>query len=284
MMVVVRMPDGQYSLELARAGCLFIRSLICAFTYTFAKRKSWNGTINWDEHFRVVNGLVRISKAAVSNLEGPSMQLDVNELILFIQKNFSNKTAKLVSIYPPYFDNLFTVLKSLQIAVLLPHDRLVLETHVCLMESFDRLIFAILLKRKHDGLLGDELNKWNTCINQAMAPNEFETSLDKVPVFEDVFKAAAERKEEYSKTKFSAFRLSRDYPVHVLSHKNVTTKENSISTTVERFKDDSGVELMLAANMPQYLATLHQSLIVAGVDIYREYVLKHLFCVLLNIF
>lgn len=61
-------------------------------------------------------------------------------------------------------------------------------------------------------------------------------------------------------------------------------KENSISTTVERFKDDSGVELMLAANMPQYLATLHGSLIVAGVDIYREYVLKHLYCVLLNIF
>lgn len=127
-----------------------------------------------------------------------------------------------MSIYPPYFDHLFTVLKSLQIAVLLPHDRLVLETHVCLMESFDRIIFAILLKRKHDGLLGNELKRWNTCIHQAMVPVEFETSLDKVPVFEDVFKAA-ERKEEYSKTKFSAFRLSKDYPVHVLSHKNVTT-------------------------------------------------------------
>ncbi|XP_044353189.1 uncharacterized protein [Triticum aestivum] len=84
MMVVVRMPDGQYSLELAREGCLFIRSLICAFTYTFAKRKSWHGKINWDEHFKVVNGLVRISKATVFNLEGPSMQLDVKELILFI--------------------------------------------------------------------------------------------------------------------------------------------------------------------------------------------------------
>ena len=61
-------------------------------------------------------------------------------------------------------------------------------------------------------------------------------------------------------------------------------KENSVSTTVERFEDDSGLELMLAAHMPQYLATLHQSLIVEGVDIYREYVLKHLCWVLLNIF
>uniref|UniRef100_A0A0E0MNN7 Uncharacterized protein n=1 Tax=Oryza punctata TaxID=4537 RepID=A0A0E0MNN7_ORYPU len=257
---VVALPDGkQLSLEITNVGCLFLSTWTSCFTEAFSRGKSWNGDYTWSD-FQVTHGHVHLSKQPESYGKD-GIEKDSSKFVQDIEQIFMRQGSELVSVYPPYLSDFVDRLKDLKIKddILLPVYKFFLDNHMCMMPSYQRKFFIIAVYRKYER--GSQ--KWITALGNA-SPGQIGwlKALSKVIVFQDVINLANQENRAYHETNSDAFRLARDVAMHGSEHR--------FERNIERFPDNSGVELMIPGYMNNFVAEIIAGIMKQAVDINQE--------------
>lgn len=182
-----------------------------------AKGKTWAGRFTL-QHFKVVNEHVKVLIPATHNLNTHSLKADMAELVRWIKAYFSSDTK-----FPPYLEDLIAFLESRCYPRLLRHEITYIETHISCIESCDRGMLLVLLRKKYKSLSKPERNKWRKLILHATLPvdKNYPSCLSKVAVFEDIIAAANQMGKAYRCTKNSIFSMLRDEFTHGVEHRFV---------------------------------------------------------------
>ncbi|EAY83715.1 hypothetical protein OsI_38936 [Oryza sativa Indica Group] len=251
-LTVALLPDQNHSLEITPEGCLFLLTWTKCFTEAFSKGKSWNGDFTLAD-FKVCRGHVQKHKKP-KKFGDEGMKNDMEKFVEEIELVFRSRDSRLRFTYPPYFSDFTFRLRNLEIIqnVLSNQYKLLLETHMCFMPSYERGCFIIGLYRNYQG--GDQNDKWETAIKTAVCASGWKTKVSNVVFFKDIVTKAEEDGRTYGKTNFEAFRFSRD-----------TNNEE------EKFPDDSGIELMIPYHLGDFIARIVAKVILDGIDITDEY-------------
>ncbi|CAL5002424.1 unnamed protein product [Urochloa decumbens] len=248
----VTRPDGKKSVDIKK-GCRILSSLLKCFTKSFAKRKSWAGQVT-QKHFKVVNEHVKVLIKARRNLDRDKLKADIAVLVCWIKSIFS-----LDGKFPPYLENLIQYLESLNFPILLEHEIVYIETHISCIESIDRGMLLVLLRKKYKSLDQSERRKWKRIVAQAELPGDtdYPDCLSKVAVFKDIIETARASGKAYKNKKNNIFSLARDEFTHGLEHRF----NKSVKPWKEKFKDDDGIELMIPAHVDDFPAQFIMALV-----------------------
>uniref|UniRef100_A0A0D9VCA7 Uncharacterized protein n=1 Tax=Leersia perrieri TaxID=77586 RepID=A0A0D9VCA7_9ORYZ len=252
---------------------LFLLTWTNCFTEAFSKGKSWNEMFELCD-FRVILGHVQPSKQP-GYYGDAGMTNDMTKFVQKIRNIFWVEDNSLISKFPPYFTNFTNLLGRLKITngVLLPWYKLLLDTHMCMMPSYQRRFFLIFIYREFKN--GRNEDKWNAALQNAGLPSNWLTKLKKVIVFKDVIQKAIKDGRSYAPTSDDAFRLARDVAEHGAEHRFA-------QGGAERYRDDSGIELMIPCYMEDFIPEIVAEVLKEGVNITNEYGLKSYYLILAN--
>lgn len=144
---MTKLPDGNLSLKVPIGGCQFLSSLLSCVMITWSLNMSWNGQIQWNTHFIVIDGIVQIGRKATTPLDGYCMENDIHPVVEFLDYAFSNSDIRLSNRRPPYFDHLIQYLRRMKSNVLSSVNKLTIASHASYMLSHERLMLSISQKK-----------------------------------------------------------------------------------------------------------------------------------------
>uniref|UniRef100_A0A0E0MNN5 RRM domain-containing protein n=1 Tax=Oryza punctata TaxID=4537 RepID=A0A0E0MNN5_ORYPU len=178
----IELPDGSFYPELKPFALKVLKTLLKCFTEAFSNRKCWGENFTL-KYFRVVDDHVEVIVEPWENLRSEFMTKHFDNLVRNIKRFFCKKGPGSVTEYPPYIDDLCTFLLSLHSPVLLPVDKIFIETHiscVCKLKGIEHL--------------------------------------SEVAIFRNIIAKGVRDNKPYALKNSGGFRLSRDLIIHILEY------------------------------------------------------------------